>query len=362
MKVSAQKSGYIIPFLLLAIGFVLSGCKKEAPHAQEPNASTVSRQKPAIREQEFISDQNEVTCELEETTISELDLPENHMASFIRRMERENREDLKRGRITLNGRPFLILLGERPEREFHLYDIEKKFGPYWWGSWSLHSYHKIDETYYQFALLEEGAKLAARAYRGPLGLFRVGEGNRQIEKVECKGSLRQEGSVAVPVGTIKENYPEAVSECTVPVGNYTSYIMHVIYDNLDICISDNYHTNAQGQSRAEKQTVYGIKIREDRPYVLDFSNEPMVVFDEPPKDKTSFSRGEEITFAAVLIDPKLDIMIRGLDDTSVKVDREYKDAEGNVIGKSKVNKSLDPNVVITRADGEIVAEGVMPFG
>lgn len=88
----------------------------------------------------------------------------------------------------------------------------------------------------------------------------------------------------------------------------------------------------------------------------------MVVFDQPPMSKTTFSRGDEIEFAAVLVDPNLDIMIRGLDDTSVKVDREYKDSDGKVTRTVKVNKSLDPNVVIARADGEIVAEGVMPFG
>jgi len=55
-------------------------------------------------------------------------------------------------------------------------------------------------------------------------------------------------------------------------------------------------------------------------------------------------------------------MIRRLYDTSVKVDKEYKDRDGKVIQTAKVNKSLDPKVVITRADGEVVAEGVMPFG
>ena len=88
----------------------------------------------------------------------------------------------------------------------------------------------------------------------------------------------------------------------------------------------------------------------------------MVVFDQPPMSNTSFSRGQEIKFAAVLIDPKLDIMIRRLNDTSVKVDREYKDRDGKVIQTVKAYKSLDPKVVITRADGEVVAEGVMPFG
>ncbi|MBN2315742.1 MAG: hypothetical protein JXM79_17570 [Sedimentisphaerales bacterium] len=64
----------------------------------------------------------------------------------------------------------------------------------------------------------------------------------------------------------------------------------------------------------------------------------------------------------MLVDPKLDIMIRGLDDTSVKVDKENKDATGKVYRTVKRDKSLDPKVVITRADGQVVAEGVLPFG
>ncbi|MHC4356674.1 MAG: hypothetical protein ACYS0H_28585, partial [Planctomycetota bacterium] len=89
--------------------------------------------------------------------------------------------------------------------------------------------------------------------------------------------------------------------------------MTVIYDNLAIKISNNYHTNAKGQSRGNREVVYGMKVRKDKPYVLDFSNKPMVVFDKPSRSQTSFSRGREIKFAAVMIDPELDIMIRGLD-------------------------------------------------
>jgi len=361
MKASFLTRSSILLSLILMLGFIPTGCKKETPPPQEPTATAPPAQDQLAKEKEFLSAPDVVTCELEKTTIPKLDLPKNHMASFIRRMERENREDLKEGQITLANRPFKVLLGDRPEREFYLYDIETGIGPYWWGSWSLHSYHKIDDKFFEFMLIEDGKKIAARSYKGPLGTIKAGKGSRELEKVEFKGSLRQEGSVAVPVGTIKERSPEAVIECTIPVGDYTPYIINVTYDNLNIDISDNYHTNAQGQSGGKK-TVYGMQVREDKPYVLDFSNEPMVIFDQPPKNQTSFSRGREIKFAAVLIDPKLDIMIRGLDDTSVKVDREYKDADGKVTQTVKVDKSLDPNVVITRADGEVIAEGVMPFG
>ena len=377
MKASHPKASCILLSFILVLGFVLPGCKKETP-PQEPSATPTSTEgqaataeanaPPALtqpataKEKEFLSDPDVVTCELEKTTISKVDLPKNRLPSFVRRMEQQSKEDVKQGQITLANRPFKVLLGERPEREFFLFDVEKGFGPYWWGSWSLHSYHKIDDKFFEFMLIEEGTRIAARSYKGQLGTIKVGKGDRELEKVEFNGSVHQQENVSAPIGAITERWPEAVNECEIPVGDYTPYIMSVTYDSLSISISNNYHTNAQGQSMGKKEIVYGMQVREDKPYVLDFSNEPMVVFDEPPTSKTSFSRGQEIRFAAVLIDPKLDIMIRGLDDTSIKVDREYKDPNGKVIHTAKVNKSLDPKVVIARADGEIVTEGVMPFG
>jgi hypothetical protein len=361
MRASCLKASFILLSAILALGFVLPGCKKETPPTQEPSARQISTKELAAKEKEFLSDPNVVTCELEKTTISKLDFPKNRMPSFIRRMERDNREDVRQAQITLANRPFKVLLGDRPEREFFLYDVEKEFGPYWWGSWSLHSYHKIDDEFFEFMLVENDTKIAARPYKGDLGIIKVGKGGRDLEKVEFNGSVHQQKNVAAPIGIIEEYWTGLVPECEIPVGDYTPYLMSVNYDNLSIEISNNYHTNAQGQS-GNKERVYGIQVRKDEPYVVDFSNEPMVVFDQPPKNMTSFARGKEIKFAAVLIDPKLDIMIRGLNDTSVKVDKEYKDRDGNVIHTAKVDKSLDPNVVIARADGEAIAEGVMPFG
>ena len=361
MKASHLKASFILLSVILLLGFVIVGCKKETPPPQEPAATAPPTQDQIAIEKEFLSAPDIVTCELEKTTISKLDLPQYHMASFIRRMERENRENIKKGRITLANRPYKIVLGERPKSEFFLYDIEKGFGPNWWGSWSLHSYHKIDDKFFEFMLIDGGQKMAARPYKGKIGIIKAGKGGRELENVEFKGSVYKQGSISAPIGTTEERWPSPVEECSIPIGDYTANIMDITYDNLSITISNNYHTNAQGQS-SHQNTVYGMQVREDKPYMLDFSNEPMVIFDQPPKSQTSFSRGQEIKFAAVLIDPKLDIMIRGLDDTSVKVDKEYKDPDGKVISTMKVDKSLDPNVVITRADGEVIAEGVMPFG
>jgi hypothetical protein len=374
-----------VKFLLLcliAVGLFCPGCKKESSLPEEPNATEASSQVEDatkkesvppreskitvtsgenVKEKEFLSDPDVIICELENTTISELDISNNPQPSFVRRMERANKEDLKQAEFTFANQRFKVLLGERPEREFYLHDVNKGFGPYWWGSWSLHSYHKIGDEFFEFMVIEDGSKIACRPYKGELGVIKVGKGGRDLEKAEFSGSVRQAGNVSAPIGKVEQRPTSAVSECEIPVGDYTAYYITVTYDDLSISVSNNYHTNAQGIDNGA-DVVYGMQVRKDKPCVLDFSNKPMVVFDQPPMSNTSFSRGQEIKFAAVLIDPELDIMIRRLNDTSVKVDKEYKDRDGKVIQTVKVNKPLDPKVVITRADGEVVTEGVMPFG
>jgi len=369
---------------LIAVGLFCPGCKKESSPPEEPNEPMASSKDEAVKEKEsspteeskapviltqvedvkekeFLSDPDVVVCELENTTISKLDISKNRQPSFVRRMERANKEDLKQAEFTFADQRLKVLLGERLEREFYLHDVNKGYGPYWWGSWSLHSYHKIGDEFFEFMLVEDGTKIACRSYKGELGMIKVGKGGRDLEKAEFNGSVRQAGNVSAPIGIIEQRSVGAVPECEIPVGDYTAYYITVTYDDLSISVSNNYHTNAQGID-SSSDVVYGMQVCKDKPYVLDFSNKPMVIFDEPRMSNASFSRGQEIEFAAVLIDPELDIMIRRLYDTSVKVDKEYKDRDGKVIQTAKVNKSLDPKVVITRADGEVVAEGVMPFG
>lgn len=342
--------------LMLIIALAsLSGCS-EKPDTPPPKAPATE---PVTTEKEFLSSPEVAVCDLNKTKISKLEL--SKPPSFVRRMEREKREDLKEGTITLGGTKYKVLVGDKTEREFHLLDIDKNTAPYWWGSWSLNSKHLLNGKFYEFMLIENGDKLAGRPYTGELGTFKVGKGSRQVEKIEVSGSLMQANSVSVPVGYLSEARTKPVTQYSLPVGDYTPYILAITYDGLRVQVSNNYYTNAQGQpSGADK--VYGIAIRKDKPYVLDFSNEPTIIFESPKKENTSFTIGQEVKISAVLIDPKLDIMIRGLDDTSNKIKKEYKDRDGNVTHTAHLNKSLDPTVVIARSDGEIVGEGIMPFG
>jgi hypothetical protein len=108
---------------------------------------------------------------------------------------------------------------------------------------------------------------------------------------------------------------------------------------------------------ANRPPVYGIAIRKDKPFVLDFSNQPDVMFTSPTNGER-IKLGDTVLVSAVLVDPKLDIMIRRLEDTSRK---QSKGADGKPLNYERY-LSLDPAVVVTRANGQKVAEGVMPFG
>ena len=116
-------------------------------------------------------------------------------------------------------------------------------------------------------------------------------------------------------------------------------------------------SDGKPRERGDRPAVYGITIRKDKPFVLDFSNKPDVMFASPAKDQR-VKLGSSLEVKAVLVDSNLDMMIRDLDDTTRK---QTKDADGKPLGYER-NLSLDPQVIITRANGEKVAEGVMPFG
>lgn len=356
MELKRLKIAWIFSIIILVM-VCFQGCRKKTEPAppEKPKAEQVAAEKI------FLASENVTVCKLEKIKVSKLDLPENANPSFVRRMEHDGRNKLKQGTITLDDREYLVLLGDTHGHEFYIYDIEKKNAPYWWGSWSLHSTHLLNGKYYEFMLTDGGDKLAGRPYTGEFGTFKLGKGNRQLEKIEMSGSVKQAGDRSAPIGNLSDNWPKPVAECSIPVGDYTPYIMSITYDNLRISISHNYYNNAQGQ-RSMDNIIYGMPVRKDQPYVLDFSNKPTIIFEKPKKENTSFSLGEEVKISAVLVDPKLDIMIRGLDDTSVKVGKERMDKDGNMVDKYEVDKSLDPTVVISRSDGEVVAEGIMPFG
>ncbi len=228
---------------------------------------------------------------------------------------------------------------------------------WWWGSDRLNAIHKIDDKFYTLSSTPTGDKLTVRPYEAELGRFEVGAGKRKISKMRVQGSLDSREH-AVPLGNPGEGGSlQEEASCLVPVGDYSPSFITVTYDKLRLNISFNYHSDGKRRDRAGRERVYGMTVRKDKPFVLDFANAPEVMFASPAKD-ARLKRGDTLEVSAVLTDPKHDFMIRGLDDTTRK---KEKDEKGNPLGYER-DLSLDPKVLVTRLNGEKVAEGVMPFG
>jgi hypothetical protein len=275
----------------------------------------------------------------------------------------------RRGRITLAGQEFDVLLGhnyaiagwfDRPGTALHLIPSGARSGFSWWGGDQLNATHKIGSLFYRFSATPAGDTLTVRPYAGLLGTFEIGAGGRKVDPIDVKGSLRSEETAAAVGGEMEHGRPESARSCRVPVGDYLPTYLTVTYGRLRIGISDNYHSDGIPRDTLNRPRTYGIKIREDKPYTFDFSHTPSVLFASPAKGRR-VKAGEELMVKAVLIDPVLDFMIRDLADTTRRQKREL--SLGNNRSQTvEEDLSLDPTVVITRANGEKVAQGVMPFG
>ncbi len=230
----------------------------------------------------------------------------------------------------------------------------------WLGADQLSSMHVISGQYYRFATTPLGDKLFARPYDGPLGTFDVGAGGRDVQEVSIQGSLRSENT-AVAVGDgLEHGWPKATRSCRLPEGDYLPAYLTLTLGRLRIEISNNYHADGRPQGRDVRSRIYGIKIRPEKPCIFDLANKPDVLFASPAKD-LRIKLGEELSVKAVLIDPEMDIMVRRIFDMTRVKTVTVKMADGQERTGEKL-WSLDPKVVITRANGEQVAEGVMPFG
>jgi len=263
---------------------------------------------------------------------------------------------IRKGKVEIAGIEYIVLLGygrsigRRFDHEDVVFSLiperDPENPPSWTGAERLNSTHAIGGKHYRFATTPTGDKLFVRSYRGALGTFEVGTGGRDILDVTMRGILRSEDTSLAVGGELKAGWPKPAKSCQVPVGDYLPSNLKITFGRLSISISSNYHSDGKPRE-ADRPKLYAIKIRKDEPYIFDFSNEPDVIFASPAKDHR-VKLGEELQVNAVLIDPELDIMIRRLYDTGTE--------------QMHKNVSLDPKVIITRADGEKVAEGVMPFG
>ncbi len=210
----------------------------------------------------------------------------------------------------------------------------------WYGGDRLMAMHRVGDNYYRLAATPSGDKLFVWPYRGPFGTLELKAGERKVQNLSFSGTLgSKDMAISLTDSLGGQNLPPS-SSFRLPAGDYAPLLMNVTYDALNCLILRNRHADGLIGGRAQQgPAIYAIQIREDKPFVLDLSGKPQVVFASPPRDHR-VKPGSDLEVKAVLIDPTLDVMFRriGRDD------------------------SFNPRVVIKRSNGEVVAEGVMPFG
>ncbi len=211
----------------------------------------------------------------------------------------------------------------------------------------LSHWRRIDGTFYVLSATPEGDQLTVRAYDGAFGSLEVGPGRRSVETSLERGYILNR-DVMLDLGKCEKTD----GRLKVPVGDYMPLQLQARLGELRIGL----RADLSSPREEGKAPVLGIQIRQDKPFVLDFSAEPQVVF-RNPASKQRFKLGEQLKAEAVVRDPMLDALITGLEDTTKK--RQTVQTSG---GPYDLYESLDPTVRIVNSAGECVAEGPMPFG
>jgi len=326
-----------------------------------------------------------------------------------------------KGEIVIAGQQFDVTMAnsypigtrlDRPGTLLELYPQSKSVRkPTWFGADRLMAMHRMGGRYWRLSTTPAGDRLFVAPYEGDFGTLTMGPSWGLGGKRGFAGTLMAKDRT-VMVGDEDKRKP--VRSCRIPVADYTPAMFTVHEGPLFIEISENYHADGKPRER-DTPLAYALKVRKDKPFVLDFSGKAEVLFALPARG-TRVKPGDELTVNAVLVDPKFDIMIRGLRSKSSVVHdmlspgaailmavvlgsplliwlfagsarRRYRfvpilSISGLVILAGlvvalqilteKMNASgrdlqayhdkLTPQVTICRSDGTRVAGGVMPFG
>ncbi len=277
----------------------------------------------------------------------------------------------RKGDIRIGNREYTALLAQanmitgrfdRPATGLYLTPKDGKAKPPSdWGMNFLSVMRKANGRLYTVKASPTGDKLIVEPYLGDFGFLEVRPGGRNIDKLGASGFLLSEAESLFTMGEYTSRFAaEKKPRQRLPVGNYQPMMLTVDFGRLEVSLMPNYYAE-DGTERTDVKPAFSIAIRKDEPYVLDFSNKPKVTFISP-RPKETFKPGDEVDISAMLVDQKLDLMIRDIKDTTKKErDLTYHDDQGNPI-KVTMYASLDPTVTITNSSGKRVANGTMPFG
>lgn len=219
----------------------------------------------------------------------------------------------------------------------------------------------VQGEFFVISATPEGDRLTVAPYAGDTGLLKLSPGGRKdVKKLGISGVLRC-GDTLLRIGDITYlSQADKLPRHKIPVGDYEPASLSVDLGTLTAAFSQNYYGMEEPYARLKDPPPPSLKIRKDKPVVLDFSDKPVVQFTSPPKGKT-VKPGDLVKIRARMVDPKMNLLIRGLRDTTqVDSERTYQ-ISGRTVTIPRY-ASIAPTVTIVDPAGKQVAEGTMPFG
>lgn len=211
----------------------------------------------------------------------------------------------------------------------------------------------------QFSCSPTGDQLFVYLYQGPLGVLQLGTGGRSVQRLEMFGELHMTQGRLTLGHTLENGLLQGTNRYEIPIGDYSSSHLTVRLGDMGIAFSpDSY--DQEGRPIARERVARKIRIREKKPFVLDFSDKPRVVFVGPPKG-SRFTVGNPLRVETVFVDRSLGVVIAGVSDMTQSERKTVTMADGRQ-RTIESGSLLEPKIAIARANGQIVAEGVMSLG
>lgn len=223
---------------------------------------------------------------------------------------------------------------------------------------------QAEGKFYELTASPAGDQLTVALYGGPMGELRLEAGDRKVDQFAAAGALQTSTGSVVWLGEPENYYSEQrVRTIQLPVGDYQLSYFTVACGNLLVRLSADYRTPQLAEGSTTQPSAFPIAIRADQPFALKFSDRPAMTFISPVAGSNQLFRcGTEISFRALLVDPAINSIVRGLDDATQKTgERQYMGEDGQ-LQTLTMYASLAPQVSITNSTGKEVASGPMPFG
>jgi len=208
---------------------------------------------------------------------------------------------------------------------------------------SLKDVLTVGKGFFTCSTTAKGEQLTLKPLVTDMGVFEVGAGGRNIDVISMNGTLNNK-KMTVPIGGGNIPDDQAGGRYALPVGDYAPVVLSLTYGEYSIILLNDFQRillrDETGVTSLENKG-YRIAIREDKPYVLDFSNDPEIRF-SLLKEGQRVKAGSDLLVDALLVDPVVGFKFR-------------------LISKSQ-GGTINPTVTVTRANGEKLVEGVMPYG